>query len=62
MEAKEVNALSGKDPRGIAAAAIYMATQRNDIRIVQRVVAEAAETTHVTLRNRYRGLKEALGV
>lgn len=52
--------LTGKDPRGLAAAALYMACQENDDRRVQRVIAEAAGTTEVTLRNRYRGLKEVL--
>jgi transcription initiation factor TFIIB len=56
-EAKE---LMGKDPRGLAAAALYMACQENNDRRVQRVVAEAAGTTEVTLRNRYKGLKEAI--
>jgi transcription initiation factor TFIIB len=56
-EAKE---LMGKDPRGLAAAALYMACQRNDDRRVQREIAEAAGTTEVTLRNRYKGLKEAI--
>lgn len=53
-------ALMGKDPRGLAAAALYMACQENDDRRVQRVIAEAAGTTEVTLRNRYKGLKEAI--
>ncbi|MBD3205032.1 transcription initiation factor IIB, partial [Candidatus Bathyarchaeota archaeon] len=56
-EAKE---LMGKDPRGLAAAALYMACQKNDDRRVQREIAEAAGTTEVTLRNRYKGLKEAI--
>jgi len=56
-EAKE---LMGKDSRGLAAAALYMACQRNDDRRVQREIAEAAGTTEVTLRNRYKGLKEAI--
>jgi len=37
-----------------------MACQENNDRRVQRVIAEAAGTTEVTLRNRYRGLKEVL--
>ena len=57
----EAKALMGKDPRGLAAAALYMACQENNDKRVQRVIAEAAETTEVTLRNRYKGLKEAIG-
>ena len=59
-EANKKKGLTGKDPRGLAAAALYMACQENDDRRVQRIIAEAAGTTEVTLRNRYRGLKEVL--
>jgi transcription initiation factor TFIIB len=59
-KAAEKKGLTGKDPRGLAAAALYMACQENNDRRVQRVIAEAAGTTEVTLRNRYRGLKEVL--
>jgi transcription initiation factor TFIIB len=58
--AKERKGLSGKDPRGIAAAALYMACiEKNDKRI-QKDVASAAGTTEVTLRNRLKGLGEVL--
>ena len=59
-KAEENKALTGKDPRGLAAAALYMACQETKERRVQRVIARAAGTTEVTLRNRYRGLREAL--
>ena len=59
-KAEKRKALTGKDPRGLAAAALYMACQENNDRRVQRAIAEAAGTTEVTLRNRYRGLKEVL--
>jgi transcription initiation factor TFIIB len=59
-KANERKALTGKDPRGLAAAALYMACQETGEKRVQRVIAEAAGTTEVTLRNRYRGLKQAL--
>lgn len=59
-KAKEQFALSGKDPRGLAAAALYIASiEKNDKRI-QKDVAEAAGTTEVTLRNRLRGLETTL--
>ena len=61
-EADSVKGLTGKDPRGLAAAALYMACQDNDDRRVQREIAVAAGTTEVTLRNRYKGLKKALEV
>lgn len=59
-KADETKALTGKDPRGLAAAALYMACQETKEKRVQRVIAKAAGTTEVTLRNRYRGLKQAL--
>jgi len=53
--------LSGKDPRGLAAAALYKACLENNDRRIQKDVATAAGTTEVTLRNRLRGLEESLG-
>ena len=58
--AKERQGLSGKDPRGIAAAALYMACINNDDKRIQKDVAAAADTTEVTLRNRLRGLESIL--
>jgi transcription initiation factor TFIIB len=54
--AKVRQGLSGKDPRGLAAAALYMACIENDDKRIQKEVALAAGTTEVTLRNRLRGL------
>jgi len=61
QEAREQNALAGKDPRGLAAAALYMASLENDDKRIQKDVASAAGTTEVTLRNRLKGLKNTLG-
>ena len=58
--AKKKNGLSGKDPRGLAAAALYMACIEKDDKRIQKIVAEAAGTTEVTLRNRLRGLEKTL--
>lgn len=60
MNAKRKNGLSGKDPRGLAAAALYMACIRNDDKRIQKEVADAAGTTEVTLRNRLRGLEQTI--
>ena len=59
--AKLKQGLTGKDPRGLAAAALYMACLSNDDRRIQKEVAMAAGTTEVTLRNRLRGLAQATG-
>jgi transcription initiation factor TFIIB len=58
--ARERYGLSGKDPRGIAAAALYMACIENNDKRIQKDVAAAAGTTEVTLRNRLRGLESVL--
>ena len=61
VRAKKRNSLSGKDPRGLAAAALYMACIRNEDKRIQKDIADAAGTTEVTLRNRLRGLENAIG-
>ena len=60
MRARKRKGLSGKDPRGIAAAALYMACIELDDKRIQKDVASAAGTTEVTLRNRLKGLEETL--
>jgi transcription initiation factor TFIIB len=59
--AKKENGLSGKDPRGLAAASLYLACLKNDDKRIQKDVADAAGTTEVTLRNRLRGLERIIG-
>ncbi|KAF6242535.1 transcription initiation factor IIB [Nitrosopumilus sp. b1] len=58
--AEEVKISAGKDPMGLAAAALYVACVTNGENKTQRDVAEAAGVTEVTIRNRYKGLKTAL--
>lgn len=60
--AKQKQELTGKDPRGLAAAALYLACLRNREKRTQKEVASAAGTTEVTLRNRVKGLEGALSV
>ncbi len=55
--AKNLHGLSGKDPKGVAAAALYKACIEKDDKRVQKQVAKAAGTTEVTLRNRLRGFE-----
>ncbi|MFW9850664.1 MAG: transcription initiation factor IIB family protein [Candidatus Thorarchaeota archaeon] len=54
--AKESGITAGKDPGGIAAAALYIAGVITDDRFTQREIAEAACVTEVTIRNRYKEL------
>ncbi len=58
--AGDIKVSSGKDPMGLAAAALYVACVANGENKTQRDVADAAGVTEVTIRNRYKGLKEAL--
>jgi len=58
----EKGATVGKDPVGIAAAALYMACQETQQSVTQKDIARAAGVTEVTVRNRYKGLKEVLDI
>jgi len=58
-EAQERQESSGKDPMGLAAAALYFSCVINGVSITQRNLAEAAGVTEVTIRNRFKTLKEA---
>ena len=51
---------AGKDPMGMAGAALYLSIQVNGLSIKQSVLATAASVTEVTLRNRVRDLKDRL--
>ncbi len=59
-EAEKVKAVAGKDPMGLAASALYIACVLGSEKKTQKEIAEAAGVTEVTVRNRYKGLKEAL--
>ncbi len=59
-EAKKRRAAAGKDPMGLAAAALYIACLQNDEKKTQKDIAEAAGVTEVTVRNRYKSLKTEL--
>ena len=49
----EQGLLSGKSPTGIAAAALYTASLLCDEKRIQREIADTANVTEVTVRNRY---------
>ncbi|MCW4026707.1 MAG: transcription initiation factor IIB [Candidatus Bathyarchaeota archaeon] len=59
-EAKRKKFLAGKDPLGLAAAALYIASKRSGKKRTQKQFAEAAGVTEVTVRNRYRTLRKQL--
>jgi transcription initiation factor TFIIB len=58
--AKELRLTSGRGPTGIAAAASYIASVLAGERRTQREIAEIAQVTEVTIRNRYKELVERL--
>jgi transcription initiation factor TFIIB len=58
--AKELKLTSGRGPTGIAAAASYIASVLTGERRTQREIAEIAQVTEVTIRNRYKELVERL--
>ena len=58
--AKEMRLTSGRGPTGIAAAASYIASVLTGERKTQREIAEIAQVTEVTIRNRYKELVERL--
>jgi transcription initiation factor TFIIB len=57
-EAEGVTA--GKDPMGLAGAALYIASHLEGEGKTQESVAKASEVTEVTVRNRYRALRSSL--
>jgi transcription initiation factor TFIIB len=61
-KASETRTSAGKEPMGLAAAALYVACVMEGENKTQKDVAEAAGVTEVTIRNRYKGLKAILNI
>ena len=53
---------NGKDPKGVALAALYLAARTNGMGFTQKQAAFVAGITEITLRTRCHELKELLGV
>ncbi len=53
---------AGKDPSGLAAAAVYLAALKHGLRKTQKEVAQVAGVTEVTVRNRYKEIDKVLGL
>ncbi|RLG78488.1 MAG: transcription initiation factor IIB, partial [Thermoprotei archaeon] len=60
--AKARGLTAGKDPAGLAAAAVYTAAQIYEERRTQKDVAQVAGVTEVTVRNRYKELIQYLKI
>jgi transcription initiation factor TFIIB len=61
-EARRKRFATGKDPIGIAAAALYIACLQHNEKITRKEIAEAAGVTGVTVGNRYRALRKQLNL
>jgi len=59
-KAKQKGVSIGRDPAGIAAAALYIATRLSGEKRTQKAVAGVAGVTEVTVRNRYREIIKLL--
>ncbi|MCW4013265.1 MAG: transcription initiation factor IIB [Candidatus Bathyarchaeota archaeon] len=53
-KAREMNLIVGKNPRGVAAAVLYLACQEVGVNITQAELARAASTSEVTMRKRFK--------
>src|SRR3990170_2462246 len=61
-EARRKRAAAGKDPMGLAAAALYIACLQHNEKKTQKDIADAAGVTEVTVRNRYKALQKQLNL
>jgi transcription initiation factor TFIIB len=53
---------AGKDPNGLAAAALYIACLRENEKVTQKEISYAAGVTDLTVRNRYKNLVKELEI
>ncbi len=60
--AKKIGITAGKDPTGLAAAALYISALQCGERRTQREIAKIANITEVTVRNRYKELIKVLNL
>jgi len=61
MEKVTENEISaGKDPMGLAATVLYMSCIKTGENITQKEISNAAGVTEVTLRNRFKDIKNQL--
>ncbi|KON26451.1 hypothetical protein AC481_07215 [miscellaneous Crenarchaeota group archaeon SMTZ-80] len=54
--------ISGKDPKGLCAGAIYLACKIKSLSLTQQHIADSVGITEVTLRSRYKELKTKLNI
>ncbi len=62
QQARRERITAGKDPVGLAAAALYIGSIKAGDKITQKDVAAAAGVTEVTVRNRYKNLRNRMNL
>ena len=60
--AREEKITTGKNPNSLAAAALYIAALKNNIKCAQNDISKTCQITEVTLRNRYKEFLRVLGI
>ena len=48
--------ISGKDPKGLCAGAIYLVSKLRNVKVSQKEISQIVGVTEVTLRSRYKEL------
>ncbi len=61
-KAKEKRLVTGRNPRGVVGACLYLAATENGIDIPQTEIARAVNVTEVTVRNRFREINDELNL
>jgi len=57
QEAQDSHESAGKEAMGLAASALYLSCVKKGEPLTQRDIAEAANVTEVTIRNKYKSLR-----
>ena len=61
-KSREKGLITGREPTGVAAATLYIASVLIGEKVTQRQIAETASVSEVTIRNRYNELTEKLNL
>ncbi|MGI9567189.1 MAG: transcription initiation factor IIB [Nitrosopumilus sp.] len=61
LKAKKLGLTAGKNPIGMASAALYLSCAINNEKVTQAQIAEAAGVTNVTVRTQYKNLVKIMG-
>jgi transcription initiation factor TFIIB len=56
------NSISGKDPKGLCAGAIYLISKLRNVKVSQKDISHIIGVTEVTLRSRYKELLKSISL